>query len=477
DGPGGRSGISARGAVLSGRLGGTGLPRGMARAVVAGVEASPAPLPGELARRGSDDAARLRGLRSARALARALAGDLDIIAAGCVAPDPDRRHQSVAQLRDDLSRWLQRQPVSARGNDAGYRLRLFLRRNWLSTALATCGVLGLGLGVGLPYGFRQQAERHAEVARSMRRLFEDSFGLLTTRSLGQSPLMSRAMLRDAEARLRGRVAQGAGESPDARAYALMLMALARSYTTLGDYRHATALAREAWRLGEARADQAPALNALFARLLNEQSHYAQALRATESGLAGIHAVPAPDRPMARLALQVERARAQWGMARLEEASATLEQAMAGAEAIADRDPAPLAELLIQRGRWRELFMRHEEAMRDFDRARELAQARAPIVADGARAQLAGTLNVLEQHGRAIEVATALLGSRRRMLGEDHPETGKAWVVLGDAQFWAGQVDDSLASMRRGERILRAALGPDHPEVGMAMMGIDAVHSQ
>src|SRR5690606_9168153 len=56
-------------------------------------------------------------------------------------------------------------------------------------------------------------------------------------------------------------------------------------------------------------------------------------------------------------------------------------------------------------------------------------------------------------------------------------TGKAWVVLGDAQFWAGQVDDSLASMRRGERILRAALGPDHPEVGMAMMGIDAVHSQ
>src|SRR5690606_33256466 len=93
------------------------------------------------------------------------------------------------------------------------------------------------------------------------------------------------------------------------------------------------------------------------------------------------------------------------------------------------------------------------------------------------AQLAGTLNVLEQHERAIKVATTLLESRRRMLGEGHPETGRAWAVLGDAQFWAGQLDASLASMRRGERILRAALGPDHPEVAMAMMGIDAVHSQ
>src|SRR5690606_5346705 len=114
-----RSDLYALGAVLYRLLCGSWPPRGLAPAALAGTDAPPPPLPGELAREGGDAAAQRRGLGSARALARTLDGDLDTIAAACVAPDPDRRYASVAQLQDDLSRWLQRRPVSARAHDAG----------------------------------------------------------------------------------------------------------------------------------------------------------------------------------------------------------------------------------------------------------------------------------------------------------------------------------------------------------------------
>ncbi len=465
-----RADIYALGAVLYQLLCGTWPMRGLPRAT----DAPSPPSPSRLALQGTADAARLRGLATPRALGRALSGDLDRIAARCVATDPEQRYSSVAQLRDDLSYWLQRRPISARRNDSSYRLRLFLRRNWLTTTLMACGLVGLGIGIGLLYGARMQAERHAEVARSMRRLFEDSFEMLTTGSLGQTPLMSRDMLHGAETQLRR---SEAARAPEAGAYGLMLTALARSYTTLGDYRHAAELVAEARGLAGGRADQMAPIDAAFARLLNEQSHYPEAYRTAEAGLARIDEVPPPDRDMARLMLQVELARAQWGMARIHDAGATLAQAMAGAEAMAARDPTPLAELLIQRGQWRELFMRYEDAMHDFERARALAATRSPVVADGARAQLVAMLNVLEQHDRAVQTATALLESRRRLLGEDHPETGKAWVVLADSQFWSGQVDAALQSARRGEAILRAALGPGHPEVAEATMVIDGVYSQ
>jgi serine/threonine-protein kinase len=416
--------------------------------------------------------AQARGLATPAALARVLAGDLDAIALACVDADPAERPPSVERLRQDLRAWAQRRPVSVRAGGAGYRLRLFLRRHRTAAVATVLGVAVLAAGLALALDLRRQAARHAEAARAMRELLEDGFDVFTVSSLSRAPLLSRAMLADAEDRL-----ERSAAARDPEAHAGGLLALARSYTTLGDYAHATDLVRRAQRLGAGGPGQDVAAGIALAHLSNMQSRYAQGRDAALAGLRRVEALPAGEQDANRLALEVELARAQWGMARIAEARATLGRAMARAEALAPSDPEPLAALLIQRGQWHRLFSRYEDAMRDFERARALTLQRAPMVADDARFELAGTLNSLREHGRATRVARALLDSRQRRLGDRHPETGKAWVLLGSAQFWDGQIDAARGSVARGEAILRAALGPDHPEVARAMQVTAGMDSQ
>lgn len=437
--------------------------------------AMPSPLPmSRLALAGSRSTANARGAATPAALAALLAGDLERIAASCVCVDPASRPSSVAQLREDLRAWLTSRPLASRRHESGYRLRLFLRRHRSAAIVAVIALTCLGAGLGIGLHLRAQAADNAQAAHAMKRLFEESFGALTTGSLGQSRLMAPSMLREAEAKLRR------GNSDDQHVVAtrgLMLMALARSYTVLGDYRHAMALVMEAEVVGRGHVEQAAAMNVSLAHLLNLQSRYADALAAVDDGQRELAAVPPPDREFTRLMLQVERARAEWGMARINDAMATLRLAMTQAEAMASRDPTPLAALLLQRGQWSRLFSRFEEATQDFERAAALTAQRAPIVADEATAELVRTLNQLGLHARAVDLAQELLKRRRRMLGEEHPETGKAWALLGDAQFWSGRIEDALHSARRGEEVLNAALGADHPETALASIVIGSIQAQ
>lgn len=428
----------------------------------------PPPAASVEALRADAQVAELRGFASPKALAQALAGDLDAIVAACVAPDPAVRPATVAQLQADLRAWLAHRPVSVREPRAGYRLRLFLRRNRIAAGLAALAVVGAGAGVATSWHFHQRASGQTEAAQAMRRLFERSFDALTTGGLGQAPLMSASMLREAEASLRSDEADG---RLDARSVESMLAALARSYTTLGDYARAQALLDEAGARGAGQGDQRPALQAARAHLLNIRSRFAQAHEAALLGLAELDALPVGERLPARLALEVEQARAQWGMARIDEGRATLRDALVLAETMAPEDPRPLASLLIQNGQWQRMFLNYEAAEADYRRAIGLVEARAPLIADEARIELVSTLRQQSRHAESVALATELLERRRRVLGEDHPETGRAWEVLGASQFWKGDAAAAREALGRSEAILVATLGESHPETARTRLDI------
>ena len=82
---------------------------------------------------------------SERALSRRLRGDLDNIVLRALQKDAARRYESAEHLADDLRRFLEHRPVIARPDSLAYRVRRFVRRNYVVvalTAVAAGAVLG-----------------------------------------------------------------------------------------------------------------------------------------------------------------------------------------------------------------------------------------------------------------------------------------------------------------------------------------------
>jgi tetratricopeptide (TPR) repeat protein len=80
---------------------------------------------------------------------RELRGDLDRIVLMAMHRDPARRYGSVDQLSEDLRRYLEGLPVSARQDSLAYRAGKFIRRNTLAVAAMAIGVATLIAGAGV----------------------------------------------------------------------------------------------------------------------------------------------------------------------------------------------------------------------------------------------------------------------------------------------------------------------------------------
>ncbi len=87
------------------------------------------------------------------------AGDLDNIILMAMQKEPGRRYGSVAELSDDLQRYLAGLPVRARQDTFLYRSGKFLRRNWLAAAASSLIIASLATGITLALAASRRAER------------------------------------------------------------------------------------------------------------------------------------------------------------------------------------------------------------------------------------------------------------------------------------------------------------------------------
>ncbi|MBD8525846.1 serine/threonine-protein kinase [Pseudomarimonas arenosa] len=111
----------------------------------------------------------------AKALRRALQGDLDAILRRALRRQPDDRYASADALRADLADWLAGRAIALRRHERWYLLRRFARRHHWALGFAALAILGLVGGGTLALLFAQRASQQAEIAERSSALLSEMF--------------------------------------------------------------------------------------------------------------------------------------------------------------------------------------------------------------------------------------------------------------------------------------------------------------
>lgn len=399
-----------------------------------------------------------RRCRDNTQLRKQLRGDLDAIALKCVATSPADRYASVGALIADLQHWLAREPVVAREGGRLYAARRFVQRHTIASALATGILVFILAAAGVLAWYHVRDRQEDRDMQAVSTLFEETLGAATLSGLAETRPSSRQLLKQTEAHLRRLPLES---SPTLKARALV--SLARSYSVLGDYPHALALADEANRLLADEPSLRPDTQATLATLLNLQARHADA---RDAALAGLQQITSSRHKadMTSLSLLTELARAHWG---LSDHSAAFE-ALAFADEAARNLPMPLArssriDLLTLRGQWHAQLLNLADAERDLRGTIALAGADMPVAADHAREALA-TLLAREGHPQeALRIADALLHARQQRLGAAHPDTARSQRLKLEVALTASPASVDAAALRNAHDSIAATFGIHHPE--------------
>jgi serine/threonine protein kinase len=113
------------------------------------------------------DAALRTGGPGAAKRSRELKGDLDTIVARALKKAPAERYANAAALADDLRRYLDHQPITARPDGWRYRAAKFLRRNRVPVAAGSAAALALAGAAGLAWHEARMAQQQQAQAEGL----------------------------------------------------------------------------------------------------------------------------------------------------------------------------------------------------------------------------------------------------------------------------------------------------------------------
>lgn len=417
-------------------------------------------------------------MRAAPDIAPALRGDLDHIVLMALRRDPARRYASAGQFAEDVERYLDGQPVVARPDVLGYRLRKFIARNRVGVTAAALVVATL-VG-GLIVTFRE-SHRRAEALRTANseratatRLADFLIGVFTANDPSEArgrAVTARELLDRAAVGVKSDLAEDPSERMD------LQLAIGRAYQSLGLFTQAGGLIDQVvtFRRAEEPRDPVKLADAIewqgrnvFARgkahegiaLVREALGLREAtlgpndlvVGRTLSLLSGyVHTVDMLDSTgvgarSARRALEIFRA----------------------ASPPAHRD---IAYALRAIGLAQLDQSKNADALAAFrasvDEARLAVGEDDPMLFN-LQEMVAIAYQANGQSDSAIAIHRRLLAARVRIFGPDHPDYAFSLYNLARTLTRARQFKEGLPLFQRAVDVRERSLGPDHYLVGFTL---------
>jgi len=414
-----------------------------------------------------------RGGRPDR-LRRRLSGDLDNIVLMALRKDPERRYPSVEHLSDDIRRYLELRPVTARPDSFVYRSRKFVARNRAGVAaavlLATTLVAG-GVATALESRRAHRAERRATnqlaTANELSRFLLDVFEKGDPRESRDTRMTAEQILERGAERVRE-------EIRNPLVQATLMNAIGNAFRNTGSFEKSEPLLREALRLreealGKRRLETAESCNSL-GMLLFERGEYEEARNYLDRALAVRRELLDP--PDADIATSennlgmVEKA-----LGRKDSAEAHFRRALAmrlelfGAE---NRRVAytlnNLGRVLYEEARYDEAEMHHRRALAV---RRAVLEPGHPDIAESLH-NLAVVLLAARKLDEAESLNREALELHRRRYGDEHPRVARSMANLGSVLLERDRTGEARRLFEGSVRILRGTLDARHPDLAMAL---------
>jgi tetratricopeptide (TPR) repeat protein len=399
------------------------------------------------------------------ALTRRLRGDRDAIVLAALRKEAQRRYASVTLLADDVRRFLDGQPVTARGEAVSYRALRFVRRHRLGVGAAAAVLLTLIGGIAATSRQARVAEEQRREAENQRLRAEQRF--TDVRKLANSVLFDyhdaiealpgatavrERLVKDALAYLDSLAAEAGGDPALQRelaaGYDRMGSVLGRPYAaSLGDSEGALDSYQKALRIREALVAADPGNPQIRRELAESHRHVGWQLQSTDFAALREHyrqAIAICAQLVAELPADIER---RLDLARSHNEFGTILE-----------DRGDLAGALENERRGLALL---EEVFAANRANRALRRSLSTSLDNSARAVFLNgdVAAALESNARALELRAALAteyptdATLRRMLAISYQNDG-------DFRHLSGDSGGALASFRRKLAIDEELLAAD-----------------
>jgi len=407
-------------------------------------------------------------------LRRSLRGDLDTILAKALKKDPQERYASVNEFADDLRRFIDHQPISARPETVGYRTAKFTRRHWRPLALSvTVSALLIALAGFYTVRLAAERDRARTEAEKASRVSELMASILTSVDPYRTPdtrQPSVANLLDAGAE---RVAAELGDQPAVQAE--LYNTIGRTYQRLGLNDKALpilerALASGRLAFGGDDARIAQSLNDLGV-LQRALGHSDQALPLLTDSLAMRRRVLGNNDKDVAVTL-VEQSRVLLDLGRIDDAMAPAVEALEIRRRVfgeEHRETATSKSTVARAWLLRNDLDRAEPLYREaYDTTRRLLGPDHPNTS-ASRGNVALVLGIRGRFDESERLYRESLASDLKVFGATSPETAATKNNLAIVIEAAGRLPEAATLYAEATEILRSRYAATHPQLMNVML--------